>query len=63
LTAEKLLESASASLKALKVERVPIYLLRVPEDRIPVSETMKAIQHLYEEGHFEKVSPLPFFSV
>ncbi|RFU25802.1 hypothetical protein B7463_g10536, partial [Scytalidium lignicola] len=54
LTAQHLLDSAYASFKALKVDKVSVYLLHAPDDRIPASETMSAIQKLYKEGRFEK---------
>ncbi|KAH8805207.1 NADP-dependent oxidoreductase domain-containing protein [Xylogone sp. PMI_703] len=53
-TAQVILDSASASFKALKVDKVSVYLLHVPDDRVPASEKVKAMQQLYDEGRFEK---------
>lgn len=41
--------------------KLPVYLLHAPDESVPVAETLGAIQTLYEEGRFEKVSvtPLP----
>jgi len=43
-----------------------MYLLHVPNDKIPMSETMEGIQALYLEGKFQQVcvlSSAPFVIV
>lgn len=44
------------SLKALKVEKVDILYLHSPDYSVPYEETVKAINDLYKEGLFERVS-------
>ncbi|KAL9115263.1 MAG: hypothetical protein Q9227_001057 [Pyrenula ochraceoflavens] len=49
---DSILEAASKSLNALKIDKVHIYLLHAPGRSTPISETMEAIQELYLKGAF-----------
>ncbi|KAF9137764.1 hypothetical protein BG015_002623 [Linnemannia schmuckeri] len=51
---ENLPRQFRASLKALKVEKVDILYLHVPDYDTPYEETCKAMDDLYREGLFEK---------
>jgi len=41
--------SAKESLKRLKTEYIDLYLIHVPNPKIPIQETMKALNFLYEQ--------------
>ncbi|KAL9941227.1 hypothetical protein D7B24_004549 [Verticillium nonalfalfae] len=47
-----ILNFANESLKALQVDKIPLYLLHAPDETVPVNEQMDAIQTLYKEGKF-----------
>ncbi len=47
---EDVLRSARMSLKRLGVKRMDLYQLHWPNPRIPISETMKAMEKLVQEG-------------
>jgi diketogulonate reductase-like aldo/keto reductase len=47
---EDLLRSAEKSLERLKMKQMHIYQLHWPNPRIPISETMKAMEKLADEG-------------
>ncbi|KAL2825099.1 Aldo/keto reductase [Aspergillus cavernicola] len=49
-----ILQNAALSLDTLQVSEVPIYLLHGPDDSVPISETLEAIQELYQAGKFKK---------
>ncbi|KAE8450365.1 hypothetical protein EG329_006439 [Mollisiaceae sp. DMI_Dod_QoI] len=53
-TKEGILQQWEKSSKALKTNKVAIYLLHVPDDQTPIEETMDGIQTLYEAGHFDE---------
>lgn len=45
-----LINSAENSLKRLKTEYIDLYLIHAPNPRIPISESMSAMEKLVEEG-------------
>ncbi len=47
---ERVLKSAKASLERLKTDYIDLYLIHWPNPRIPLSETMRALEKLYNEG-------------
>ncbi len=47
---DDLLHSAGASLKRLRVKQMDLYQLHWPNTRIPISETMKAMERLVRDG-------------
>ncbi|KAH7354921.1 NADP-dependent oxidoreductase domain-containing protein [Rhexocercosporidium sp. MPI-PUGE-AT-0058] len=51
---EGIFKSWRDSEDALKVKKVKYYLLHVPDETTPISETMEGIQALYLSGHFEQ---------
>jgi aflatoxin B1 aldehyde reductase len=53
---ENLSSQVRKSLKALNAEKVDILYLHVPDYDTPYEETCKAIDDLYKEGLFERVS-------
>jgi len=50
LSYEDVLKSCAASLKRLKTSYIDLYQVHWPNPRIPISETMKAMEHLVAEG-------------
>ncbi|BFZ62163.1 hypothetical protein YB2330_003245 [Saitoella coloradoensis] len=52
--AENVCARMQESLKALHTEKVNVYFLHAPDAATPLEETLKAINHLYEHGLFEK---------
>lgn len=40
----------------LTFDQIPLYLLHGPDESVSVAEILGAIQTLYEEGRFEKVT-------
>lgn len=53
-TRRVVLECAKQSLEMLKVDKVTTYLLHTRDTKTPITETMDAIQELYEQGKFER---------
>ncbi|KAH8926359.1 putative aldehyde reductase [Atractiella rhizophila] len=53
-TLENLRRSLESSLERLKVKKVRIFYLHVPDRSVPLLETLEAVNTLYEEGKFEK---------
>ncbi|KAE9371325.1 Aldo/keto reductase, partial [Stipitochalara longipes BDJ] len=53
-TKEGILKQWEQSAKALKTGKVSMYLLHVPDDNTPISETMEGIQALYLAGKFQE---------
>ncbi|TPX60995.1 hypothetical protein SpCBS45565_g07366 [Spizellomyces sp. 'palustris'] len=53
---ERLKAQFRASLKALNTKRVDIFYLHAPDHGIPFSQTLKAVQELYEEGTFGELA-------
>lgn len=53
---ENLPKQFRESLKALNAEKVDILYLHAPDYSVPYEETVKAIDDLYKEGLFERVS-------
>ncbi|KAH8596212.1 NADP-dependent oxidoreductase domain-containing protein [Bisporella sp. PMI_857] len=51
---ENILKAANESLAALKLNKIPLYLLHGPDDTVPASETYGAIQYLFEQESIEK---------
>ncbi|KAF4636675.1 hypothetical protein G7Y89_g1415 [Cudoniella acicularis] len=51
---EGILKGWEESAAALKTEKVPVYLLHVPDDKTPIAETMEGIQALYLAGKFDQ---------
>lgn len=47
---ERVIRSAKASLERLKTNYIDLYLVHWPNPRIPLSETMRALEKLYNEG-------------
>jgi Aldo/keto reductases, related to diketogulonate reductase len=47
---DDVLKSCEASLRRLGVKYVDLYMIHWPNERIPLSETMKAMERLYKEG-------------
>jgi aflatoxin B1 aldehyde reductase len=56
-TKDGIIEQWKASENALKSKHIAIYLLHVPDDETPISETMEGIQALYLAGYFTQVCP------
>jgi diketogulonate reductase-like aldo/keto reductase len=50
LSYEDVLKSCAASLKRLNTSYIDLYQVHRPNSRIPISETMKAMEHLVAEG-------------
>ena len=44
------MKACQRSLKGLQTSYIDLYMIRWPSDRIPLSETMKAVERLYKEG-------------
>jgi len=44
------LKACERSLKRLQTSYIDLYMIHWPSDRIPLSETMKAMERLYKEG-------------
>ncbi|KAJ9603718.1 hypothetical protein H2200_011904 [Cladophialophora chaetospira] len=54
-TREGIPKYAKESLEALGVDKVTTYLIHAPNPMVPITETLDALQGLYEEGRFEKL--------
>ncbi len=50
LAYEDVLRAADASLRRLRTDYIDLYQVHWPNPRIPIGETMKAMQHLVDEG-------------
>jgi diketogulonate reductase-like aldo/keto reductase len=50
LSYERVIRSCQASLKRLRLDYIDLYQVHWPNPRIPISETMKAMEKLAEEG-------------
>ncbi|KAI8980529.1 NADP-dependent oxidoreductase domain-containing protein [Pilobolus umbonatus] len=51
---DKLKTTFKESLKALGVNQVEIFYLHAPDHSTPIESTLRAVQDLYEAGHFKK---------
>ena len=47
---DDVIASAKKSLQRLKTEYIDLYLIHIPNPKIPIQETMKALNFLYEQG-------------
>ena len=47
---DDVLKACERSLKRLQTSYIDLYMIHWPSDRIPLSETMKAMERLYKEG-------------
>ena len=60
---EDVLKSCEGSLKRLGLDYVDLYQLHWPDDSVPISETMKAMEKLADEGKIKNIGvsnfPLP----
>ncbi|KAG2368650.1 NADP-dependent oxidoreductase domain-containing protein [Suillus spraguei] len=54
LSPKNLRASLMESLKALRLQKVHIFYLHVPDRSVPIADTLQAINDLYNEGHFEQ---------
>ncbi|KAH7308589.1 NADP-dependent oxidoreductase domain-containing protein [Stachybotrys elegans] len=54
-TPEAVSKFLDGTLKSLGVEKIPIYLIHAPDDSVPVSETLDALQEHYKQGKFEEL--------
>jgi aryl-alcohol dehydrogenase-like predicted oxidoreductase len=52
---ERLKECCEASLRRLKLERIDLYQLHSPDNRVPLEESMGALKELKEEGKIRHV--------
>ena len=52
---DSVLRSASASLKRLKVKQVDLYQLHWPNPKVPIQETMRAMEKLVKDGLVEYI--------
>lgn len=50
LSYRDVIKSAEASLKRLKIDCIDLYYIHWPNWNIPISETMRAMEHLVQEG-------------
>lgn len=50
LSYDRLIKAAKSSLRRLQTDFIDLYLVHWPNPRIPISETMKAMEKLYNEG-------------
>ena len=50
LAYNRVIKAAKASLERLRTKYIDLYLVHWPNPRIPISETMKAMERLYNEG-------------
>jgi diketogulonate reductase-like aldo/keto reductase len=55
LSHERVLRSCQASLKRLKTNYVDLYQIHWPNSRIPITETMKAMEQLVAEGKVRNI--------
>jgi len=55
LSHERVLRSCQASLKRLKTNYVDLYQIHWPNSRIPITETMKAMEQLVTEGKVRNI--------
>jgi len=55
LSYEGVMRSCEASLRRLKTDYVDLYQIHWPNPRIPISETMKAMENLVEEGKVRQI--------
>ncbi|KAG0258749.1 hypothetical protein DFQ27_004478 [Actinomortierella ambigua] len=55
LAPEKVKQSLLASLKALQTDKVQVFYLHAPDYATPIEETLKAVNELHQEGHFEEL--------
>ncbi|KAF7371179.1 Aflatoxin B1 aldehyde reductase member 3 [Mycena sanguinolenta] len=51
---EDMRKTLMASLKALNTNKLDIWYLHAPDRSVPYEETLKAIDELYREGHFNR---------
>jgi aflatoxin B1 aldehyde reductase len=54
LTASDLRKGLTDSLAALKTDSIDLYYLHAPDRTVPLEETLKAVQDLYQEGKFKR---------
>lgn len=55
LSYERVMRSCEASLKRLKTNYIDLYQVHWPNPRIPIAETMKAMEKLVEEGKVRQI--------
>ena len=54
LSAEGVLSQMAGSLAAMKAEDCDLYYLHMPDSKVPIEETLEAVQKLYEQGKFKR---------
>ncbi|KAF8578219.1 Aldo/keto reductase [Ramaria rubella] len=54
LTSYAVREKCAASVKALGPHKIRVYMLHQPDRRIPIEDTLAAVNELYKKGHFEQ---------
>lgn len=54
LSKQSVLDQARGSLKRLKLKQVDILYLHWPDHAVDITETLEAVQTLYEEGAFRR---------
>ena len=55
LTPEHLRQNLEDSMKALKADKLDMWYLHGPDRTTPLEVTMKAVNDLYQEGHFKRL--------
>ncbi len=55
LSAEHIKKSVEASLRRLRIERIPLYQIHYPDRKTPPSETMDALLKLRKEGKIQHI--------
>lgn len=51
---DRIRESLEVSMKALGKTKIKIFYLHMPDRSIPIQDTLRVINELYNEGHFEE---------
>lgn len=54
-TEEKIVRSCERSLRRMKLKYIDLYQLHFPSRRIPIGETMKAMEHLVDSGKIRNI--------
>jgi len=55
LAYDDVLKSCNASLRRLETNYIDLYQIHWPNDRIPIKETMKAMEHLLDQGKIRHI--------